>query len=132
MAGLGVPTIMVCIEINETPMEIMGQANVVEVFVTGMEESAFHITIEKPSIMKNGSSFGEMAKEDLPKEEVPILEGSPMLLDKGKHLKQRMTKVREDEDEDDGPLSFKHLKRARTWDTVESSKGKERLEEEVS
>ena len=55
-----------------------------------------------------------------------------MLLDEGKHLKQRMKKAREDEDEDDGPLIFKHLKRARTWDTMESSKDKERLEEEVS
>ena len=76
MAGFDVTTVMVYLELNGTPMEIMGKANVKEVFVAGMGKPALYITLNDPVTMKDGSSSGK----DMPREDMPVV-GSPMVLD---------------------------------------------------
>lgn len=68
-------TMMVCFELNGTPIEIIGQAKVKEVFVTNMGKPALYITLNDPITMKKGSTFGEYSLRG----DVPMV-GSPMVL----------------------------------------------------
>ena len=83
-------------------MEIMGKANMKEVFVAGMGKPTLHITLNDPVTIKDGLSF----EKDMPREDVPVV-GSPMVLDEEQRMMKRRREV---EDEEDEPLIFKHIK----------------------
>lgn len=102
MAGFNITTVMVYLELNGTPMEIMGEANVKEVFVAGMGKPALYIILNNPVTIMDRSSF----RENMPREDVPVV-GSPMMLDKEQRVIKRPREVEDGEDE---PLIFKHMK----------------------
>ena len=108
LIGFDVTTVMACLELNGTPMEIMGQTKVKEVFVAGIEKPALHIMLNDPVTTKDGSSFGENS----PIEDVPMV-GSPMVLDEEQWMERTMKRPREVEDEEDEPLILKHRKQTR-------------------
>ena len=105
MAGLDVTTVMVCFELDATPVEIMGQAKMKEVFVVGMEKPALHITLNDLVTIKEGSTFGEASLRG----DVLII-GSPMVLDEEQQIERMKKRPRELEDEEDEPLIFEHMK----------------------
>lgn len=127
MGRFNVATMMVCFELNGTPMEIMDQAKVKEVFVAGIGKLALHVTLDEPVATKDGPSLEERTKKGSPREDVSMIGGSVMVLDEEQRLEQRMKRPREVKDKNNGPLIFKHRKQARMGDIVEALEDEEDL-----
>ena len=121
-------TVMVCFELNGTIIYgYNGSSQVKDVSVAGMGNPALHVTLNELVTTKDGPSFEE---KDLQREDLLMI-GSPMLLDKEQRLEQRMKRLKEAEDEDNGPFIFEHMKRVRMGDVEETLEDEEDLKEET-
>ena len=84
-------------------MEIMGQARIKEVSIAGVGKTALYIMLNELVTMKDGPSFEGMMKEDSLREDLPMIGGSPMVLDEEQLMEPRMKRPQKAEDEEDRP-----------------------------
>lgn len=96
-----------------------------------MDMLALFITMKKPINEKVEPPFKEVVIGDSSQGSLPITEGSLMMIEEEQRIEQRMRRPSKVEDNDEGPLVFKQIKRVNVGDVLETSKDLEAVEREI-
>ena len=112
-------------------MKMTGQTCIRETFAIGMEKPTFCISLHEAVVKEIEPPSEEIIIEDSSKEDLPTIGGSPVMLDGKEWLGKRLKRSRKDEDDDEGPPMFGHIKRARVEDVLEDLDDSVNLEGEL-
>lgn len=112
-------------------MKMTVQTCIRETFAIGMEKPTFCISLDEAVVKEIEPPSEEIIIEGASKEDLPTTGGSPVMLDGEEWLGKRLKRSRKDEDDDEGPPVFGHMKRARAEDVLEDLDDAVNLEGEL-
>lgn len=123
--------VLVYFKIDGVPMEMRRSVQAEEIFVQGDDKPALIVAMKKPTIEKVELPPEEVALEDLSKGNLPIVGGSPMVIDEVQRHDHGVKRPKEAQDEDGQPMVFKRMKRTHVEGVLETFEDKEDLEKEI-